>query len=156
VQGDEPLMPPPLIDQVAALLHGHASADMATLAAPLACLEHLLDPNIVKVVTDPSGRALYFSRAPIPWSRDTAQAGLTSQTSFTGARRHIGIYAYRVRALLRIAALPPTPLELTERLEQLRAIEHGLEIRVGETSEPPASDVNTAEDVVRVTALLGA
>jgi 3-deoxy-manno-octulosonate cytidylyltransferase (CMP-KDO synthetase) len=155
VQGDEPLMPPPLIHQVAELLRGHASADMATLAAPLARLEHLLDPNVVKVVVDLSGRALYFSRAPIPWSRDTAQAGLTSQTSFSSARRHIGLYAYRVRALLRLAALPPTPLELTEKLEQLRALENAFEIRVGEATEPPASDVNTAEDVARVTALLG-
>lgn len=154
VQGDEPLMPPALIDQVAALLREHGSADMATLAAPLANLEQLLDPNVVKVVTDASQRALYFSRAPIPWSRDTAPAGFASQTTFTGARRHIGIYAYRVRALLRLAALPPTPLETTEKLEQLRALENGFEIRVATTAEPPASDVNTAEDLARVAALL--
>ncbi len=156
VQGDEPLMPPALIDQVAALLQNHASADMATLAAPLTSLAHLLDPNVVKVVTDALERALYFSRAPIPWSRDTASAGLASQTSFSGARRHIGIYAYRVRALLRLAALAPTPLETTEKLEQLRALENGFEIRVATTSEPPALDVNTAEDLARVAALLRA
>lgn len=154
VQGDEPLMPPALIDQVAALLHQSASADMATLAAPLASLEHLMDPNVVKVVTDSSQRALYFSRAPIPWSRDTAPAGLASQTSFPGARRHIGIYAYRVGALLRLASLPATPLETTEKLEQLRALENGFEIRVAHTAEPPGADVNTAEDLDRVASRL--
>jgi 3-deoxy-manno-octulosonate cytidylyltransferase (CMP-KDO synthetase) len=154
VQGDEPLMPPALIDQVGTLLEKHTSADMGTLAAPLASVAQLLDPNVVKVVTDSQQRALYFSRAPIPWGRDTAPAGLASQASFEGARRHIGIYAYRVQALLQLASLPPTPLELTEKLEQLRALENGYEIRVSNTTQPPASDVNTAEDLARVTALL--
>jgi 3-deoxy-manno-octulosonate cytidylyltransferase (CMP-KDO synthetase) len=156
VQGDEPLMPPPLIDQVAALLREYPSADMATLAAPISNLEHLLDPNVVKVVTDGSHRALYFSRAPIPWNRDSAPSGLASQASFAGARRHIGIYAYRVSALLRLAALAPTPLEIAERLEQLRALEHAFDIRVATTSAPPPSDVNTADDLARVAALLSA
>lgn len=154
VQGDEPLMPPALIDQVARLLEKHSSADMSTLAAPLTSLEQLLDPNIVKVVTDAKQCALYFSRAPIPWSRDTAPAGIASQTRFAGALRHIGIYGYRVQALLQLAALPPTPLEITEKLEQLRALENGFEIRVAHTGQPPASDVNTPEDLARVTALL--
>jgi 3-deoxy-manno-octulosonate cytidylyltransferase (CMP-KDO synthetase) len=122
VQGDEPLIPPALIDQVAGLLHAHAQADMATLAAPITQLESLLDPNVVKVVADRSGRALYFSRAPIPWNRDDAPSGITSQSNVEGARRHIGIYAYRVRALLRLESLAPTPLETREKLEQLRAL----------------------------------
>jgi 3-deoxy-manno-octulosonate cytidylyltransferase (CMP-KDO synthetase) len=154
VQGDEPLMPPALIDQVAGMLHARAEADMATLAAPLAQIEHLLDPNVVKVVTDVSGRALYFSRAPIPWHRDSAPAGLGSPQSAAGARRHIGIYAYRVGALLRLASLAPTPLENAEKLEQLRALENGFEIRVADAVEPPGQDVNTPEDFERVAARL--
>lgn len=156
VQGDEPLMPPALIDQVAQLLVTHPAAGMATLAAPLTCVEHLLDTNVVKVVADARGRALYFSRAPIPWNRDGAPAGLTTQTTFTGARRHIGIYAYRVGALLRLASLPATPLEQLEKLEQLRALENGIEISVADAAEPPGPDVNTAEDLERVAARLAA
>lgn len=154
VQGDEPLMPPSLIDQVARLLAADAGAGMATLAAPLTRLDELLDPNVVKVVADASGRALYFSRAPIPWDRDHAPAGLTSQTSFAHARRHIGIYAYRVDALLRLASLAPTRLEQVEKLEQLRALEHRIEIRVADAVEAPGLDVNTREDLQRVAALL--
>ncbi|MBX5462938.1 MAG: 3-deoxy-manno-octulosonate cytidylyltransferase [Steroidobacteraceae bacterium] len=154
VQGDEPLMPPALIDQVAQLLITHPAAGLATLAAPLTSVEHLLDTNVVKVVADARGRALYFSRAPIPWNRDGAPAGLGTQTTFTGARRHIGIYAYRVGALLRLASLPPTPLEQLEKLEQLRALENGIEISVADAVEPPGPDVNTAEDVERVAARL--
>ena len=150
VQGDEPLIPPALIDQVAGLLHANAEAHMATLSTPLARLEDLLDPNVVKVVAGASGRALYFSRAPIPWHRDTAPAGLASQTRFAGARRHIGIYAYRVGALLQLASLSATPLESAEKLEQLRALENGFEIRVADSVEPAGPDVNTPEDVERV------
>ena len=150
VQGDEPLIPPALIDQVAGLLHANAEAHMATLSTPLARLEDLLDPNVVKVVAGASGRALYFSRAPIPWHRDTAPAGLASQATFAGARRHIGIYAYRVGALLQLASLPATPLESAEKLEQLRALENGFEIRVADSAEPAGPDVNTPEDVERV------
>jgi 3-deoxy-manno-octulosonate cytidylyltransferase (CMP-KDO synthetase) len=150
VQGDEPLIPPALIDQVAGLLHANAAAHMATLCTPLARLEELLDPNVVKVVAGTSGRALYFSRAPIPWHRDCAPAGLASQASFAGARRHIGIYAYRVGALLRLAAWPPTPLENAEKLEQLRALENGFDIRVADSVEPAGPDVNTPEDLERV------
>jgi 3-deoxy-manno-octulosonate cytidylyltransferase (CMP-KDO synthetase) len=150
VQGDEPLMPPSLIDQVAGLLAANAEAGMATLASPLARLEDFLDPNVVKVVADSSGRALYFSRAPIPWNRDGAAAGLASQRTFSGARRHVGIYAYRVNALLRLASLAPTPLEQLEKLEQLRALENGVEIRVADALEPPGPDVNTPADLARV------
>ena len=156
LQGDEPLMPAALVQQAAALLASHASADIATLAVPLDTLQALLDPNVVKVVTTLQGRALYFSRAPIPWHRDEAPAGLLSQCSHEGARRHIGLYAYRVGALRRLAALQPTPLERLERLEQLRALEHGMDIRVDNAQVLPGPDVNTPDDVARVVALLAA
>ncbi len=99
---------------------------------------------------------MYFSRAPIPWERDGAPAGLASQTSFAGARRHVGIYGYRVSGLLRMASLQRTALEQHEKLEQLRALENGLEIRVADSVEQPGPDVNTAADLERVTSLLGA
>ena len=156
LQGDEPLMPAQLVRQVAALLARHESADIATLAAQLDSVTALLDPNVVKVVTTPQGRALYFSRAPIPWDRDSAMQGLTSQVSVAGARRHIGLYAYRVSALQRLAALPPTPLERLERLEQLRALEHDMDIRVAEAQVLPGPDVNTAADLQRAATLLAA
>jgi len=154
VQGDEPVIPPALIDQVASLLESHPSAQIATLATPITSLEEFMDPNAVKVVSDITGRALYFSRAPIPWERDGAPAGLGSQTSHAGARRHVGIYGYRVSGLLRMASLKRTPLEQHEKLEQLRALENGLEIRVADSVEPPGPDVNTAADLERVTTLL--
>ena len=153
VQGDEPLMPVALIRQVGQLLESHADADIATLATPVESLDEFLDPNAVKVVTHLSGRALYFSRAPIPWHRDGA-AGAGSQRDYSGARRHIGIYAYRVRALRRLAQLPVSPLEAAEKLEQLRALEHGLGIQVGEALERPGPDVNTLADLERVSALM--
>ncbi len=152
VQGDEPLMPAALIQQVAALLARHAHADIATLASPITELSEFLDPNTVKVVTDGAGRALYFSRAPIPWNRDGAPAGPASQRDLSGARRHIGIYAYRVAALLRLAALPVSALETTEKLEQLRALEAGFDIRVGDAVERPGPDVNTLADLERARA----
>ena len=155
VQGDEPLIPPRVIAQVAALLAGAPQAAIATLAAPIETLEEFLDPNVVKVVTDSAGRALYFSRAPIPWSRDGAPAGLSSQSRFQGARRHVGLYAYRVAALRTLASLPSSPLERHEKLEQLRALEHGLVIQLADALERPGPDVNTAEDLRRVAALLG-
>jgi 3-deoxy-manno-octulosonate cytidylyltransferase (CMP-KDO synthetase) len=154
VQGDEPVIPPALIDQVASLLETHPSAHIATLATPITSLAEHMDPNAVKVVTDTGGRALYFSRAPIPWERDGAASGMLSQTSFAGARRHIGIYGYRVSGLLRMAALKRTALEQHEKLEQLRALENGLEIRVADSVEQPGPDVNTTADLARVTALL--
>jgi len=154
VQGDEPVIPPALIDQVAALLEAHPSAQIATLATPITSLAEFMDPNAVKVVTDTEGRALYFSRAPIPWERDGAQAGMASQKSFAGARRHVGIYGYRVSGLLRMASLQRTTLEQHEKLEQLRALENGLEIRVADSLEQPGPDVNTAADLERVTSLM--
>jgi 3-deoxy-manno-octulosonate cytidylyltransferase (CMP-KDO synthetase) len=155
LQGDEPLMPPALIAQVAGLLDSVPAAQIATLATPLGSVAELLDTNVVKVVTDTSGRALYFSRAPIPWNRAGAGAGLASQTDPGGARRHLGIYAYRVGALQRLAALGPGALELREKLEQLRALENGFHIQVADAREAPGPDVNTAADLARVTALLG-
>jgi 3-deoxy-manno-octulosonate cytidylyltransferase (CMP-KDO synthetase) len=155
VQGDEPLIPSSLIDQVAVLLDAHPSAAIATLATPVTSLEELLDPNIVKVVTDARGMALFFSRAPIPWNRDGAPAGRDSQRDFSGARRHRGIYAYRVAALRRLTGLAPGVLERHEQLEQLRALEHGLAICVAEAVERPGPDVNTLADLREVEALLG-
>jgi 3-deoxy-manno-octulosonate cytidylyltransferase (CMP-KDO synthetase) len=155
VQGDEPLIPPALIAQVAELLAATPAAAIATLATGIGSVEELLDTNAVKVVTDASGRALYFSRAPIPWNRGGAGADLASQTDAGGARRHIGIYAYRVGPLKRLAALAPGALELREKLEQLRALEHGLHIQVADAREPPGPDVNTPADLERVAALLG-
>ncbi len=154
LQGDEPLMPPALVHQVAALLERHDDADIATLCTPVAGVAGLLDPNAVKVVTDLQGRALYFSRAPIPWGRDSAPAGLSSQRGHQGARRHIGLYAYRVAALRRLSMLPPSPLETIEKLEQLRALEHGMLIRVADAVAQPGPDVNTPEDLGRVGLLL--
>jgi 3-deoxy-manno-octulosonate cytidylyltransferase (CMP-KDO synthetase) len=156
LQGDEPLMPPALVAQVAALLDSVPAAQIATLATPLGTVEELLDTNAVKVVTDTSGRALYFSRAPIPWNRGGADAGLASQTDPGGARRHLGIYAYRVGPLKRLAALTPGVLERREKLEQLRALENGFHIQVADAREAPGPDVNTPADLGRVTALLGA
>jgi 3-deoxy-manno-octulosonate cytidylyltransferase (CMP-KDO synthetase) len=155
VQGDEPLMPPALIDAVAAALESDPAADISTAACPIGSLAELMDPNVVKVVLDITGRALYFSRAPIPWDRDGAPAGLASRTSFAGALRHIGIYGYRVGALRRLATLAPTALEQREKLEQLRALEHGFALRVIETREHPGADVNTPDDLERVARLLG-
>src|SRR6476659_1156736 len=143
VQGDEPLIPPAVIDQVAQLLAANPRADMATLAARIDQLADFNDPNVVKIACDTGGRALYFSRAPIPWNRDTP-------TTLTPASfRHIGIYAYRVGALRRLAGLPASRLEQIEKLEQLRALENGLEIRVALAVERPLADVNTAADLER-------
>ena len=154
LQGDEPLMPAALLRQVAAALVAHPGAAIATLAAPITSLEEFLDTNVVKVVLDATGRALYFSRAPIPWARDGASGGFATQTVFDGARRHLGLYAYRVGALRRLAAWAPAELEDREKLEQLRALAHGLEIRVVDAAERPGPDVNSPADLPRVAALL--
>lgn len=152
LQGDEPSMPAALIEQVAGLLSEYPQADLATLATPIQQREEYFDPNAVKVVTDLEGRALYFSRAPIPWFRDQVEPDGAELAAV--ARRHIGIYAYRVGALRRLAALSPAPLEHIEKLEQLRALAHGLHIQVGEASCRPGPDVNTSEDLARATAAL--
>jgi 3-deoxy-manno-octulosonate cytidylyltransferase (CMP-KDO synthetase) len=154
VQGDEPLIPAALIGQVGELLLQQQAAGIGTLATPVESVSELLDPNAVKVVTDARGRALYFSRAPIPWNRDGAGAGIASQRDCSGAQRHVGIYAYRVGALLELAQLPPGTLEVREKLEQLRALEHGIVIQVATACERPGPDVNTLADLERVSALV--
>lgn len=143
VQGDEPLIPPVVIDQVARLLAANPRADIGTLAVKIDSVADLNDPNVVKAACSTDGRALYFSRAPVPFNRD-APATLTPATL-----RHVGIYSYRVSALKRLAKLSPTRLELIEKLEQLRALENGMEIRVALAVERPLADVNTAADLER-------
>ncbi|MGQ0587336.1 MAG: 3-deoxy-manno-octulosonate cytidylyltransferase [Gammaproteobacteria bacterium] len=153
LQGDEPLMPPALVRRVAQLVAQDRKADIATLCHPLRSLEEWLNPNVVKLAMDRQGYALYFSRAPIPWQRDggTREAPVLPRSL---AFRHIGLYAYRVAALKRFSALKPAPLEQAEALEQLRALAHGMRIRVGVTREPPPRGVDTEADLVAVTALL--
>jgi 3-deoxy-manno-octulosonate cytidylyltransferase (CMP-KDO synthetase) len=154
VQGDEPLLPPGNVAQVAALLAAEPAAELATLATPLLSLHEHLDPAVVKVVCDTRGFALYFSRAPIPWCRDGARAGLATQTRCDGALRHIGLYAYRVATLKKIAALPPSTLEQCERLEQLRALANGVAIAVAVASEVPGPGVDTEADLAAARRLL--
>lgn len=150
VQGDEPQLPSALIDEVAGLLENSSDAQIATLSTPMKSLHEFMDPNVVKVVTDAKGAALYFSRAPVPWHRDGARDGLQSQTSILGAQRHLGIYAYRVAALRRLTELPPSDLEVVEKLEQLRALQAGMRIVVGVASRPPGIGVDTPQDLERV------
>lgn len=154
VQADEPQLPPALIDQAAELLASDPKAALATLSTPIVSVKELLDPNVVKVVAGNDRAALYFSRAPIPWCRDGAQDGLLSQTRFDGAQRHLGIYAYRVGDLRRLTALPPSSLETTEKLEQLRALQAGMRIVVTEACVLPGVGVDTPEDLERVRAAL--
>ncbi len=145
LQGDEPLMPPALLAQVAADLAARPDAAIATLAVPLGAAADRADPNVVKVVTDRHGCALYFSRAPIPYARDESGAA---------PRRHLGIYAYRAAFLRRFTGLEPAPLEVAEQLEQLRALWHGERIHVAAAEAVPAAGVDAPEDVARVEAVL--
>ncbi len=153
LQGDEPLMPPALVRRAAQLLAGDRAADIASLCHPLLSLEEWLNPNVVKVAMDTRGRALYFSRAPIPWRRDGATREAPRLPDGL-AYRHVGLYAYRVAALRRFSRLKPAALERAEALEQLRALAAGMTIRVGVTREPPPRGVDTEEDLAAVTALL--
>lgn len=155
VQGDEPLLPPANVAQVAALLAADPGAQLATLMTPLPTREDFLDPNVVKVVAA-AGRALYFSRSPLPWHRSIAAAGPDSLDPWTGAYRHLGLYAYRVGTLRRLATLPPTPLERAERLEQLRALEQGWGIAIAVARSAPGPGVDTEADLRRVEAILAA
>lgn len=148
VQGDEPLIPPALIGRVAAALHDSDCA-MATAAHPVADFAEFTNPNCVKVLTDAQGRALYFSRAPIPYPRDSMAHGRLPEPA---PLRHIGIYAYRVGFLRRYAALPPAPPETLESLEQLRALWHGFDIAVETAAEAPPAGVDTAADLARARA----
>ena len=152
LQGDEPAMPASIVARVAAALHEVPGSDIATAVSPIESLRDFLDPNCVKALRAADGRALYFSRAPVPWPRDSIAAD--RPTAFAGAWRHIGIYAYRVRSLLQFAAWPATPLEMTEKLEQLRALEHGMHIHLVTLAESPPAGVDTAEDLERARAAL--
>ena len=156
VQGDEPFMPPVLIAQAAELLLRDDTAGMATLATPIRSLEEFLDPNVVKVVAADDGAALYFSRAPIPWTRHESPGDAAGPSDFGGARRHVGIYAYRVRALRRLTRLPPSSLERREKLEQLRALQDGMRIVVADCRVPPGPGVDTDRDLRRARELAAA
>lgn len=153
LQGDEPFAPVAGIRAVAALLAA-GDAPMATLCTAITDAEELFDPNVVKVVTSATGRALYFSRAPVPWARDAFAASREQLPPDLPCRRHIGIYAYRAGFLKRFATLAPTPLERAESLEQLRALEHGHAIAVCDTPEPFPPGIDTAADLERAEAWL--
>jgi 3-deoxy-manno-octulosonate cytidylyltransferase (CMP-KDO synthetase) len=150
VQGDEPLIDPALISEVARALDANSEASIATAAHRIHGMAEFLDPNVVKVVTAANGRALYFSRAPIPWHRD----GLAQQRELLPAelmvRRHIGLYAYRVGFLRRYGGLAPAPIEQWEALEQLRALWHGFHIHVIDCTYVPEAGVDTPADLERV------
>jgi 3-deoxy-manno-octulosonate cytidylyltransferase (CMP-KDO synthetase) len=148
VQGDEPLIEPAAVETLAGLLRADPDADMATLAAPLASLEQWQNPNCVKVVCDAAGRALYFSRSPIPFVRDGRPDFAARPPRFL---QHLGAYAYRRRFLLGLAALPPHPLEELEKLEQLRALAQGRHITVG-VVDHATPGVDTYDDYRRFVA----
>jgi 3-deoxy-manno-octulosonate cytidylyltransferase (CMP-KDO synthetase) len=153
VQGDEPLVAPRLIDEVARLLAARADASMSTAAHPIATVADLANPNVVKVVTDAAGAALYFSRAAIPWWRDGFAAGI-ERLPDPPPLRHVGIYAYRVAFLRAFPRLAASPLEQLEALEQLRALWHGHRIMVHITEHAPGPGVDTPDDLARVRELL--
>jgi 3-deoxy-manno-octulosonate cytidylyltransferase (CMP-KDO synthetase) len=154
VQGDEPLIPPALIDQVAARLHDDLEASIATLAEPISDVDVLFNPNVVKVVRALSGRALYFSRAPVPWNREAwdrdAFAARPALLETDAWLRHIGLYAYRAGFLADYRDWSPSSLEQLEQLEQLRALHHGHIIQVALARVPHPAGVDTADDLARV------
>lgn len=151
LQGDEPMMPAAVINQVAENLARHPEASCATLAEPIVQLTEVFNPNAVKVVADHAGFALYFSRAPIPWDRETYQQSRTG-TAPPLARRHIGIYAYRVALLREFVQWPVAALEAMEKLEQLRILANGHRIHVDSAVAAVAGGVDTPEDLERVRA----
>ena len=155
VQGDEPLIDPALIDAVAALLDARSGAPMGTAAHPLREVAQFTNPNVVKVVTDAAGLALYFSRAPIAWWRDGFAGGVRALPE-PAPLRHVGIYAYRAGFLRAFPTLEQAPLERLESLEQLRALWHGHRIAVHVTQDEPGPGVDTPEDLARVRALFDA
>jgi 3-deoxy-manno-octulosonate cytidylyltransferase (CMP-KDO synthetase) len=155
VQGDEPLIEPALIREVALQLALRDDAVMATLAHPIHDLDDFRNPNVVKVVADEQGYALYFSRAPIPWPRDAFAAGASLPEGLP-ALRHIGLYAYRADFLRSYAGLAPSPLERFEMLEQLRVLWHGYRISLGIAAHAPAPGVDTPADLERVRAWVAA
>lgn len=149
VQGDEPLIDPALVSAVAELLRQRPEASMSTAAHPLHEIADFLNPNVVKVVLDARGLALYFSRAPIAWWRDGFANGVKS-LPHPAPLRHIGIYGYRVSFLRQFPQLAQSPIEATEALEQLRAMWHGYRIAVHVTQQAPGAGVDTPEDLERV------
>jgi 3-deoxy-manno-octulosonate cytidylyltransferase (CMP-KDO synthetase) len=156
VQGDEPLIQPEMIDQAVAPLVADASIPMGTLCRRITRGEERGDPNVVKVVLDQNGFALYFSRAPIPWDRDrwSGAATLAELPAGGALYKHIGLYVYRREFLLAYAKLAPTPLETAEKLEQLRALEHGHRIRVAVT-EHESFGVDIPDDLGKILSCLG-
>ncbi len=153
VQGDEPLMDPALINELASVLNASPQAAIATCATPIKTAQALFNPNIVKVVLDRSGYAMYFSRAPIPWHRDALAGGAQMLAPGLPALHHIGMYAYRASFLRSFPSLPVGLLEQVESLEQLRAMEHGFRITVHVTPTHPGAGVDTQEDLERVRSL---
>jgi 3-deoxy-manno-octulosonate cytidylyltransferase (CMP-KDO synthetase) len=156
VQGDEPLLPPALIDQLAKAMQDDPSVEIATLAEPISSAQDFLDPNVVKVVTDRNDVALYFSRAPIPFPRDDAQqqAVTDAVVQANNVRRHVGVYGFRVQALTRFITLTDSRLENIERLEQLRWLEAGGRISVLQCAEAVPGGVDTPDDLARVQRLV--
>ena len=153
VQGDEPFVEPALIDACAALLDRRTDCPMSTAAHAIDALAEFVDPNVVKVVADDAGRALYFSRAPIPWWRDGNAAGITRLPS-PAPLRHVGIYGYRAGFLRRFASLPRGSLEAIESLEQLRVLAAGERIALHVASVRPGPGIDTPEDLARARRLL--
>ena len=154
VQGDEPMIPPAVIDQVASNLAAHPEAGISTLAEPIDDVAALFNPNVVKVSSDINGLALTFSRAPLPWARDALAANRDELPAGVPLRRHIGIYAYRAGFLHDFVSWGPCMLENTENLEQLRALWNGVRIHVADALEAPPAGVDTPEDLERVRRLL--
>ena len=155
VQGDEPLIEPALIRRVAATLARHRAADMATACHPIASARELASPNVVKVVLDREGCALYFSRAPVPYARDAFARGIRGVPAGLPAYRHLGVYAYRAAFLRTFTRLAPVAIERAEALEQLRALAHGHRIAVAVTRRAPHPGVDTPADLARIRRLLG-
>lgn len=153
VQGDEPLIDPSLIDACARLLAQHPECVMSTAAHAIDTLADLDNANVVKVVLDAANRALYFSRAPIPWARDARAAGASPLSSPLAPLRHMGLYAYQAGFLRRFPTLPISPIETIEALEQLRVLWHGHRIAVHVSDTRPGPGVDTPDDLVRVRAL---
>lgn len=154
LQGDEPLMPPSLVRQVALALDRHDDAGISTLCTSISETRELFDPHVVKVVRDHAGFALYFSRAPIPWHREEFAAGPETLPPGGVFQRHLGLYAYRGRVLSGFASLRPSMLEQAESLEQLRALSAGIRIHVGEAGTVPPPGVDTEADLIRANAAL--
>lgn len=155
VQGDEPLIDPADIQAAAELLQSRTDCSMSTLAHAISSVEEFTNPNVVKVVLDAQNTAMYFSRAPIPWWRDGFSQGIQTLPDVKPLR-HIGLYGYRVGFLRQFPRLPQAPVELTESLEQMRAMWHGHRIAVHVTPHAPGPGVDTPEDLARVRALLAA